>query len=396
MAHDVLWKAADLDAESVVSLAARLVRCASRGGVDSYEPVLAVLRNFLTSRGLQVTNLIGPDEACVGLVSRVRGGRPGPTWVLDACLDTAPFGDEAAWSFPPLAGEVVDGWLRGRGSADSKLGAAVFAHLLNRLSERAADLAGSVALVCDVDEHTGAFGGAISAFTGPLAVDDVAGAMIGYPGQDAIVVGGRGVLRARVRVHGIAAHSGSRHDSPNAIVKASALVGKLAKFSPPAENFPVPSKVTVTQINAGDGFSIVPDAADVAVDMRLTESFDALAAETWLTEVCRQVDEAWPQTTATGIEIMTRWPAFRLDASHPMVAALLDGAARAGLKPEPKVAGPSNIANYLAQLGVPALAGFGAVYEGLHAADERVLLSSVPAVHVAYHHALLRLLGAEG
>nr|WP_322778752.1 hypothetical protein [Frankia sp. Cas4] len=31
-------------------------------------------------------------------------------------------------------------------------------------------------------------------------------------------------------------------------------------------------------------------------------------------------------------------------------------------------AGPSNIGNYLAGLGIPATAGFGVAYEGMHAA----------------------------
>ena len=57
-----------------------------------------------------------------------------------------------------------------------------------------------------------------------------------------------------------------------------------------------------------------------------------------------------------------------------------------------KVAGPSNIGNYLAGLGIPATAGFGVDYQGLHGTDERVRLASIPAVQAAYHQALLILL----
>lgn len=70
----------------------------------------------------------------VGLLVEIPGGRPGPWWTLDACVDTAPYGDETAWSFPSACGDIVDGWLRGRGSADSTLAAAMFCHI-------AADLA---------------------------------------------------------------------------------------------------------------------------------------------------------------------------------------------------------------------------------------------------------------
>lgn len=45
--------------------------------------------------------------------------------------------------------------------------------------------------------------------------------------------------------------------------------------------------------------------------------------------------------------------------------------------------------SYLAGLGIPATAGFGARYVGLHAADERIQLDSLPAVQAVYHAATL-------
>ena len=57
---------------------------------------------------------------------------------------------------------------------------------------------------------------------------DVGGVMIGYPGPDYVVTGGRGVLRARLHVHGVASHSGGRTMTPNAITKAAQLVSALA------------------------------------------------------------------------------------------------------------------------------------------------------------------------
>ena len=49
------------------------------------------------SRGLPAP---APHGATVALTCEVPGGRPAPRFVLDACLDTAPFGDEAAWTYP--------------------------------------------------------------------------------------------------------------------------------------------------------------------------------------------------------------------------------------------------------------------------------------------------------
>jgi succinyl-diaminopimelate desuccinylase len=131
----------------------------------------------LAGHGLSCRRLAGPGSATVALTCEVPGGRPGPRFVLDACLDTAPFGDEAAWTYPPASGEITRGWLHGRGSADSKAGAAIFAHVAARLRDAAGGLDGSVVLLFDVDEHTGGFGGAKAYFEDAGAARRVDGVM---------------------------------------------------------------------------------------------------------------------------------------------------------------------------------------------------------------------------
>ncbi|MGH4019548.1 MAG: hypothetical protein ACRDT0_09995, partial [Pseudonocardiaceae bacterium] len=69
--------------------------------------------------------------------------------------------------------------------------------------------------------------------------------------------------------------------------------------------------------------------------------------------------------------------------------ALVDAAKTAGVEVEAKVAGPANIGNYLAGLGIPATAGFGVDYHGLHGTDERARLDTIPTVQAVYHNAVL-------
>jgi succinyl-diaminopimelate desuccinylase len=381
---------------SVLHLAARLIKAPSQGGIDDYGPVLGVMEDWLDGHGLASRRLTDAGGEPVGLLCVIEGGLPGPTWVLDACLDTAPVGDEESWSFPAMAGDVEGGWLRGRGAADSKSGAAIFAHVAAGIAGERERLRGRLALLFDVDEHTGGFGGALAAFTGPQALVDVAGVMIGYPGADELVIGGRGVLRANITVFGVAAHSGSRRTAPNAVVKAADLVRALsAQELPDGGDFPVPPKLTVARIEGGAGFSVVPDTCRIGIDVRLTEAFDAGAAEKLLHEAAENLDAAWPDTRPSTVEVLTSWPAYRLDAADRMVGAILSGAGSVALAPVPKVAGPSNIGNFLAGLGIPATCGFGLPYEGLHAADERVRIDAIPAIHAAYAHAARMLLAAR-
>lgn len=394
MTQDPVWQAAQVDLESVTELTTDLVRIPSRGGIDDYGPALDHLGSWLRRRGLRAQHLRSPGGEPVALVVEIAGARPGPRYVLDACLDTAPFGDEAAWKHPPASAAAVDGWLHGRGAADSKVAVAIFSHIGVRLASAADQLHGSVALLFDVDEHTGSFGGAKTYFRDAGPVD---GVMIGYPGGEHIVVGGRGVLRARLHVHGVSSHSGGSRPTPNAIAKAAALVHELgaAALPGPVAGFPPAPKLTVTAISGGEGYSVVPDLCTLNVDVRLTPALDDRAGEALLRACVKAVDHAWPDTAPTHVELTTRWPPYALPVTSPMVRELAGSASVYRLAPTPKIAGPSNIGNYLAGLGIPATAGFGVDYEGLHATDERIRIASIAPVQAVYHRTLLRLLAAR-
>lgn len=389
-----LEAAAREDQVSVLELARDLVRIPSRGGIDPYDPVLHCMASWLDAHGLDCRRLTGPDGATVALACEVTGAGPGPRYVLDACLDTAPFGDESVWRRPPTSAVIADGWLHGRGASDSKAGAAIFAHVLARLKSASSRWAGSVVLLLDVDEHTGAFGGA-RAFFEDTTAPRVDGVMIGYPGPDHVVTGGRGVLRTRLNVHAIAGHSGSSSVTPSAIAKAAALVTGLHGAElpgPTGPGFPLPARLTVTAISGGEGYTLVPDLCVVNVDVRLTPAFDSTAALATVRSVVSATDNGWPGTQPTHVDVITSWPPYALPGDSPLRAALLSGARSAGITARAKVAGPTNIGNYLAGLEIPATAGFGVAYEGLHGTDERVLIDSIPPVQAAYQQALLTLL----
>jgi len=201
-------RSAELDHPSVVSLVQGLVRIPSRGGIDSYGPILELILGWLSDRGLAARLLKDTSDQHVGVACDVTGGGPGPRYVLDACADTAPFEDLEAWRHEPTSGIIEDGWLYGLGAADSKAGVAIFAHLAARLQSMADTLHGDVTMLFDVDEHSGGFGGVRTYFADEKAARQVAGVMIGYPGTDQLVVGGRGFLRARITCRAHSGHTG--------------------------------------------------------------------------------------------------------------------------------------------------------------------------------------------
>jgi len=390
---------AQADQQSVIRLARRLVRIPSRAGIDPYEPILAELEAWLRRHRLE-PRLLVEDGQPVALVCDVVGDQPGPHLVLDACVDTAPFGDENAWTRFPLSGAVEDGWLHGRGSADCKTAAAIFCHVTARLARQRRELNGTVTLLLDVDEHTGGFRG-IKRYLAETPAP-IAGVMIGYPGLDHVVIGGRGFWRADVIVYGTPGHTGRGRDKPeqiNAAEKAAQLIAALAQHRRPGPVDPsigLPPRLTVTAIHGGLGYSIIPDRCEVSVDVRLTPTFDQAAAEQLVRQLVDGLDRQVRAGRPSEIQARESWPPYRLPDSAPIARALLAAAASyLDRAPTPKVAGPSNIGNYLSSCGIPATAGFGVAYEGLHSIDERVKVATIPPVQAIYQEAVLTLLNGQ-
>jgi succinyl-diaminopimelate desuccinylase len=255
---------------------------------------------------------------------------------------------------------------------------------------------GALVLLFDLDEHTGGFAGVRSYFERARTLRP-SGVYIGYPGADRIVTGGRGFLRATVTVHGLAAHSGaSRQRGVNAVARAARLVALLSKPGVAGArigSFPLPPAVTVTAIHGGEGYSLVPDACAVYVDMRLTPRFGERAARALLRRIVAAADRAAPPAPKATIAWSPGWPAYRLGDDAPLVVALRDSARRhLGRTLPTGVAGPSNVGNYLATLRVPAVCGFGVDFRAIHAIDECVRIDSIAPAYLVYRDALRALL----
>jgi succinyl-diaminopimelate desuccinylase len=117
------------------------------------------ITHWLHNHAVPVSVLSGNDRRPVAVVGEVRGNAPGPTYCLDACLDTAPFGALTAWNHPPTAPHIADGWLYGRGAADSKVAVAIFSHVAADFQLRRSEFRGRLLVLFDADEHTGHFAG---------------------------------------------------------------------------------------------------------------------------------------------------------------------------------------------------------------------------------------------
>jgi acetylornithine deacetylase/succinyl-diaminopimelate desuccinylase-like protein len=139
----------------------------------------------------------------------------------------------------------------------------------------------------------------------------------------------------------------------------------------------------------------VPDLCELKLDIRLTPAFTDPAAREAVGRAVNEADALCTEAPCTKIAWMDGWPAYRVPASHPLVAAMREACrTQLGSDVPVGIVGPSNIGNYLASLGVPALCGFGVRDVGIHASNERIELASIEPVYRVYRDALRRLHGA--
>jgi acetylornithine deacetylase/succinyl-diaminopimelate desuccinylase-like protein len=103
---------------SAVELLSRLIRSDTVNPPGNEGPVQQFLKGMLENAGFDC-ELLGAEPDRPNLIARLRGDQDGPTLTLLGHVDTVR-ADPGDWSFDPWSGEVVDGWVRGRGALDMK------------------------------------------------------------------------------------------------------------------------------------------------------------------------------------------------------------------------------------------------------------------------------------
>lgn len=381
---------------SILELAQKLIGIASEGEIGSSEELLHEMYGWCAAHDLPAKILTSSGRPAA-MLCRLSGSSQRPKYCLNACGDTAPIGDVTSWRFPPTSGEIVDGWMYGRGSADSKIAISIFAHLMADLKVSHPLRKATLDFLIDGDEHTGHFTGIKTYLRNN---QDVSGVFIGYPGNENIARGARGFLRATVNVFGTAEHSGSRNRDPeNAAKRAACLIHKLYEreiFSEVDDSFPLDPKLSVTAIHGGKDFSTIPEECSVQIDVRLTPSFDSTLATAFLKEVVAEVDEGYPTRRFSSIVFEESWPAYKLADSSLLLKALQEAALQTTGRFVPAVVcGPSNIGNYLATCGVEATCGFGVSFRNIHAPNEAIEISTIPMVYQTYFLAIKKLIAGN-
>ena len=254
----------------------------------------------------------------------------GPSLLLEGHTDVVTEGDPAEWTHPPFAAEVVDGRIYGRGAADMKSGLAAAMIATAALRRSGARLGGRLVVGALVDEE-GDMLGARHLCTTPLG-RGLDAAIICEPEQNEICLEQRGVVWARVAIHGRMAHGAMPEAGVNPIGAVAALLAEVPALERrlrrlcARSRYLRPPTVTPTVVQApGQGIgqsNVIPSTARLTLDVRLTPGPDGAAVAAEIDAACGRAMARAPGAAiawepANGFRLATR-----VERSEPLVRAV--------------------------------------------------------------------------
>ena len=389
----------------VVDLTAQLVRIPSvfrPGEADANErQVAGAVEAWLRREGFSVeVQDVAPGRPNV--IGWLDGSAPGRTLCFEGHTDVVTEGDPAAWRHSPWSGLVEDGHLYGRGSADMKGGLAAAMVAAAAVRRAGVSITGRLMVAALVDEEAAMSGAKHFAAT-PLG-RGVSAAIICEPEQNELCLEQKGVLWARVTVHGRMAHGAMPYAGVNPIAAAGqflarlpALERRLRRGVPRSRFLGVPH-VTPTVVMAPMGHvaqnNVIPASAELRVDVRLTPGLEPGGVLEALEALAKDTERRCPGSRVVIEPIEPPRPATRVDRSEEVVQTLEWALRRvSGRRPVfGGVPGSTDGTILRTMLGIPIVT-FGPGNRLIpHQVDERVPVGELVEAARAYAVAALRYL----
>jgi acetylornithine deacetylase/succinyl-diaminopimelate desuccinylase-like protein len=232
-------------------LLAELIRFNTVNPPGNERAAIEFLAGYLKDAGLK-TELLADDEDRPNLVADLsadgaessNGTNGGPTMVYLGHVDTV-LADPSEWTHDPWSGDVVDGFLWGRGALDMKsqvAAEAVAAATLSRGGWR--PKSGCLKLVFVADEETGGDVGAHWLTTThpdrvrcDMLLNEGAGDVFEFAGNRryGVCCAEKGIFRFKLTARGVAGHASLPRTGENALLKLAPALQRIADAKPTFE-----------------------------------------------------------------------------------------------------------------------------------------------------------------
>jgi succinyl-diaminopimelate desuccinylase len=336
-ALDVLSR---IDEGDLIGLTRDLVRIPSvvRAGQPGATEAAAAahVERWMRAQGFEVeVHEVAPGRPNV--LGSIGEASSGPTLLLEGHTDVVTEGDASLWRHPPFGGDLVEGRIYGRGSADMKSGLAAAMAAAAAIKRSGVALGGRLVVGALVDEE-GDMLGARHLCTTALG-RELSAAIICEPEQNELCLEQRGVVWARITARGRMAHGAMPEAGINPITALGALLReapalerrlrRLCRRSPYLRPPTVTPTVVTAPVQGVAQSNVIPSLAQATLDVRLTPGPDADVVSKEIDLACQRAMGACPGATVEWQPVNGFRLATRVERSEPLVRAMMRGVRQA-------------------------------------------------------------------
>ena len=234
------------DGAEVVDLLQQLIRnaCVNDGTKASGNESKSVdlLDTYLAGSGCDVERF-EPELGRSSLIAKIEGSDPSaPSLMFMGHTDVVPV-NPSGWRRDPFAGELVDGFVWGRGAVDMLNETASMAAAFKKLALEGWRPRGTLTYLAVADEESlGTYGAGWltehepDAVKADFVVTESGGFRMPLPSASGpklpVMVGEKGAVWSNIRVRGTPGHGSMPFRTDNALVKAAEVVRRLSEYHP--------------------------------------------------------------------------------------------------------------------------------------------------------------------
>lgn len=338
---------------------------------------------------------LGYDEVTIdgfgNVVGRIGSGTR--SLMFDSHVDTVTVNDEASWEVPPFSGEIVDGFLWGRGSVDMKAAAAASIYAAAIAKDRRLAAGKTIYVSCTVFEEDCDGENLKHLFRECHFKPD--GMVICEPSGNVITRGHKGKAQIVIRTKGVSAHGSAPEKGVNAIYAMAEIIQRVEKTNlelmqkQGRRGTLVMSRISSTSAS----LNAVPSECEVYLDRRMVLGETKGTLQQELDSIIEGKNASWElgtlhRTTWTGMAVDYEpfHLAWEIDHEHELAKAF-DLAYNETFGAAPELYDywdfSTNAVTSVA-LGIPTI-GFGpGEYKLAHMRDEKCALSQITGACAMY------------
>ena len=350
------------------------------------------VEDYLRARNFRLHKIEDSKQDKAALYAEI-GPQTGGGILLSAHSDVVPVADQE-WSKPPFQLTRVGERLYGRGTTDMK----GFLSEILALADRAhgMTLRAPLKLLISYDEEIGCLGMRHIQNHLPPILGKPEFAIVGEPTEMQVAIGHKGKRAYQVDITGQSGHSAlapnfvsALHLAVDFVKELRALQTEISQFGHRDEHYAIPySTIHVGTLNSGSALNIVPDKAELKIEMRHVAEDDPNSIENRFEEIAEILMQPYPNIAKIQLHCEASYPGLAIPIHDPAVALTQKWS---GEKTCKVTFGTE--AGFLSELGVPTVVcGPGSMTDQGHKPDESISMEELLKCSRMLEHALQHLL----